>query len=198
MLFEVTPVTLEGVAARVEPLGPEHAADLYAAGQDPAIWRFMPTNPSDSLGSISAWIANALKERAAKSQLPFAILDQATGRAVGSTRYLNITPHDRGIEIGWTWLAPAAQRTAVNTECKYLLLRHAFERLGAIRVQLKTDARNAISQRAIERLGAVREGVLRKHMIVQGGHQRDTVMYSILDDEWPAAQARLEAYLRRA
>ena len=198
MPFEVTPVTLEGAVARVEPLRPEHAADLYAAGQDSAIWRFMPTNPSDSLASISAWIAGALKERAAGVQLPFAVLDQTTGKAIGSTRYLNIAPHDRGIEIGWTWLAPAAQRTAVNTECKYLLLRHAFERLRAIRVQLKTDARNITSQRAIERLGAVREGVLRKHMIVQGGYQRDTVMYSILDDEWPEVRARLEVYLRRA
>jgi N-acetyltransferase len=198
MPFDVTPLTLRGSKVRVEPLGPEHASDLYFAGQDPAIWRFMPINPSNSLASISAWIADALSERATGAQLPFAILDQATGKAIGSTRYLSITPRDCGLEIGWTWLAPAAQRTAVNTECKYLLLRHAFEGLGAIRVQLKTDARNAVSQRAIARLGAVREGVLRQHMVVQDGHQRDTVMYSILDDEWTAVKARLEAYLQRA
>jgi RimJ/RimL family protein N-acetyltransferase len=158
----------------------------------------MPADPSASAAAVTAWIHDALAERAAGTQFPFAIVELASGAAVGSTRYLNITPRDRGIEIGWTWLAPRMQRSAVNTECKYLLLRHAFETLGAIRVQLKTDARNLTSQRAIERLGAVREGVLRKHMIVLHGHQRDTVMYSITDDEWPAVKSRLAGLLARA
>ena len=193
----VEPVTLQGQVVRVEPLAPSHAADLFAAGQDPAIWAYMPADPSASAAAVTAWIHDALAERAAGTQLPFAIVELASGVAVGSTRYLTITPRDRGIEIGWTWLAPRVQRSAVNTECKYLLLRHAFETLGAIRVQLKTDARNLISQRAIERLGAVREGVLRKHMIVLHGHQRDTVMYSITDDELPAVKARLAGMLAR-
>jgi RimJ/RimL family protein N-acetyltransferase len=194
-VLHVEPVTLEGVVARLEPLRPKHAEQLYTAGRDPGIWRYMPVEPSASVATMRAWIERALEDQATGTQLPFAIIQRATGQAIGSTRYLNIVPQDRGLEIGWTWLAPAVQRTAVNTECKYLLLGHAFETLGAIRVQLKTDSRNLVSQRAIERLGAVREGVLRKHMIVQGGYQRDTVMYSIVDSEWPAVKARLEAKL---
>jgi RimJ/RimL family protein N-acetyltransferase len=194
--MQIEPVTLVGRVVRLEPLQPAHAEDLHAAGQEPRIWLCMPTDPSASVVSTVAWIADALAEQAAGRQIPFAIVDQATNRAVGSTRYLSLAPRDRGLEIGWTWLAVSAQRTAVNTECKYLLLRHAFDELGAIRVQLKTDSRNVTSQRAIERLGAVREGVLRKQMIVQDGYQRDTVMYSITDDEWPAVKARLEARLR--
>jgi N-acetyltransferase len=195
--MDVRPVTLCGQVARVEPLGYEHAEDLYRASGDASTWLYMPTNPSGSVEAVREWITQALALRAGGTQLAFAIVEVASGRAIGSTRYLNITPHDRGLEIGWTWLAPAAQRTAVNTECKYLLLQHAFEELGAIRVQLKTDGRNVVSQRAIERLGAVREGVLRKHMIVQDGYQRDSVMYSIIDTEWPAVKARLEEKLGR-
>jgi RimJ/RimL family protein N-acetyltransferase len=193
--MDVRPIILEGTAVRLEPLGMPHAADLLAAAQDPSIWSYMPEDPSASPAAMGDWIARSLQLQEIGTQLPFAIVDRASGRAVGSTRYLNIVPHDRGLEIGWTWLARAARRSIVNTECKYLLLRHAFEALGAIRVQLKTDRRNEISQRAIERLGAVREGVLRKHMIVQGGHQRDSVMYSVVDDEWPAVKARLESLL---
>lgn len=193
--MDVHPVTLAGREARVEPLRLEHARDLYLAGQDPEIWRYLPTDPRASVAAMSSWIADALQELQARRQIPLAIVDQATNSAVGSTRYMNIAPHDHGLEIGWTWLAVSAQRTAINTECKYLLLRHAFDHLGAIRVQLKTDSRNVVSQRAIERLGAVREGVLRKQMIVQNGYQRDTVMYSITDDEWPAVKAHLEAKL---
>jgi RimJ/RimL family protein N-acetyltransferase len=178
-------------------LGFQHADDLFRAGADPRIWLYMPTDPSGSTDAMRTWIADALALRETGSQYPFAIVEVVSGQAVGSTRYLNISPHDRGLEIGWTWLAPRVQRTAVNTECKYLLLRHAFEDLGAIRVQLKTDSRNLVSQRAIERLGAAREGLLRKHMIVQHGHQRDTVMYSIIDAEWPQVKTRLEDKLRQ-
>lgn len=196
-VLDVRPVTLTGTLVRLEPLGPEHAEDLYAAAQEPLIWRWMPDNPSGSLEDMRAWIEAALRQRETGTQLPFAIVEQATDTAVGSTRYLNISPRDRGLEIGWTWLTPRVQRTGVNTECKYLLLRHAFEQLEAIRVQIKTDGRNDISQRAIERLGAQREGVLRKHMLVQDTYIRDTVMYSILDSEWPAVKARLEDFLAR-
>jgi RimJ/RimL family protein N-acetyltransferase len=117
---------------------------------------------------------------------------------VGSTRYLDIRRENRGLEIGWTWLAAAVQRTAVNTECKYLLLRHAFETLGAIRVQLRTDLRNLRSQRAIERIGATREGVFRQERIMWDGYLRDSVFYSVIDCEWPAVKARLEARLGSA
>ena len=196
-MLDVRPVTLAGTVVRLEPLGPEHAEDLFTAAQDESIWRYMPDDPSRSLDDMRAWITAALRDREGATQLPFAIVERTTGRAIGSTRYLNISPRDCGLEVGWTWLAVWAQRTAVNTECKYLLLRHAFEDLGAVRLQIKTDARNEVSQRAIERLGAVREGVLRKHMLVQGTYIRDTVMYSILDSEWPAVKARLEGFLAR-
>jgi len=194
----VEPVTLVGENVRLEPLELAHAEALYLAGQHPRIWDYMPVDPSASVASMRAWIAEALAAREASTQMPFAIFERATNAIAGSTRYLDISAHDRNLEIGWTWLTPAAQRTAVNTECKYLLLRHAFETLGAIRVQLKTDRRNETSQRAIERLGAVREGILRKQRIVRDGYQRDSVMYSITDDEWPAVKAGLEAKLRRS
>ncbi len=197
-MMDVRPVTLTGTVVRLEPLGLEHAEDLFVAAQEPRIWRYMPVNPSGSVEDIRSWIAAALRDRETGALLPFAIVARATDRAIGSTRYHNILPRDRGLEIGWTWLASQAQRTAVNTECKYLLLRHAFEQLQAVRVQLKTDGRNEISQRAIARLGAVREGVLRKHMLVQNGYIRDSVMYSILDSEWPEVKARLEGFLARA
>jgi RimJ/RimL family protein N-acetyltransferase len=124
--------------------------------------------------------------------LPFAIVDLATGRAIGSTRYLDISPHDRHVEIGWTWLGKDYWRTPINTECKYLLLRHAFETLGCIRVSLKTDLRNERSQRAIERIGGVREGVWRRVVVMHDGYQRSSVFYSILDDEWTGVKKRLE------
>jgi RimJ/RimL family protein N-acetyltransferase len=197
-MLVVEPITLGGAVARLEPLALTHAPNLFAAGQDTRIWAYMPVDPSGSVEAVSAWIATALAEREKGTQMPFAIIERATGHAVGSTRYLNIMPHDRGLEIGWTWLTPAVQRTAINTECKYLLLCHAFETLGAIRVQIKTDRRNEVSQRAIERLGAVREGILRKHMIVRDGYERDTVLYSIIDSEWPAVKERLEARMRGA
>jgi RimJ/RimL family protein N-acetyltransferase len=142
-----------------------------------------------------AWIQEAMAIAASGTQIPFAIIHRAGGRAIGSTRYLDIRREHRGLEIGWTWVGTAHQRTSVNTECKYLLLRHAFEELGAVRVQLKTDLRNERSQRAIERIGAVREGVLRKHMALWDGFIRDTVYYSILDSEWPDVRRRLEELL---
>ena len=155
--------------------------------------------PRPKLGSVSdaRQMIEAAKVAAADgSQLPFAVVERATGRAIGSTRYLDIRRNDRGLEIGWTWLGAAYQRTPTNTESKYLLLRHAFDDLGTIRVQLKTDLRNERSQRAIERLGAIREGVLRKHVILWDGFIRDTAYYSILDNEWPGVRKRLEAFLQ--
>ena len=185
----VKPVTLAGNVVRLEPLGQEHAPICIRVSQDPDIWTYMPVDPSHSLEALSTWIEAALRARAQGQQMPFAIVDALSGRVYRLHPLFEHLPQDYGLEIGWTWLAREVRRTAVNTECKYLLLRHAFESLGAIRVQLKTDSRNQRSQRAIERLGAVREGVLRKQMILENGYQRDTVMYSIIADEWPAVKS---------
>ena len=191
------PIVLEGTHARLEPLDSCHAEDLFAVGGDERIWLYLSRPKLASVADAREMIEAAKAAAADGSQLPFAIVERKSGRAVGSTRYLDIRRQDRGLEIGWTWLGTAYQRTPINTECKYLLLRHAFETLGAVRVQLKTDLRNRRSQKAIERLGAVREGVLRKHMVLWNGFIRDTVYYSVLDDEWPDVRRQLEALLER-
>ncbi len=195
--MRVEPVTLEGRIVRLEPLRLEHEAGLWEVAQDAEIWQFMSAL-IERRDDLHAWIADALRLAQQGSALPFAIVDRASGRPIGSTRYGNITPADRNLEIGWTWLGKQFWRTAVNTECKYLLLRHAFETLGCVRVQLKTDALNTRSRTAIKRLGAVEEGTLRKHIWVQNRRFRDTVMFSIVDDEWPAVRERLEGWLDHA
>ena len=185
----VEPTILEGRWVGLEPLAERHAADLVEAAQDDEIWTYMPAVLKTE-AQVRDWIAAAQSQQAAGAQLPFAIVERATGRAIGGTRYLNIMPGDRGLEIGWTWLARASWRTPVNTECKFLLLQHAFETLGCIRVQLKTDRRNERSRRAIERIGGQFEGILRNHMVMHYGI-RDSAYYSIIDAEWPAVQQRL-------
>jgi RimJ/RimL family protein N-acetyltransferase len=193
-MMKVEPVTLEGRYVGLEPLAPRHAEELAAVACDEEIWRYMPADLS-TIERMRAWIDETLALQAAGAALPFATIERAGGRAIGSTRYLTIMPKDRGIEIGWTWLARSAWRTPVNSECKYLLLRHAFETLGCIRVQLKTDKRNERSRRAIERIGGQFEGILRQHMVLRDGTYRDSAYYSIIDSEWPAVKARLEAGL---
>lgn len=193
--MKVEPITLEGAHVRLEPLALKHADDLFAAAQPDEIWEWLAAAPVKTREAMLDWIKRAEQDIAARTQIWFAIIRRANNRAVGVTSYMDIRPKDRGLEIGGTWLTPEVWRTAINTECKYLLLSHAFETLGCIRVQLKTDARNMRSQRAIERLGAVKEGILRKQMILYTGHQRDTVMYSIIDTEWSAVKARLEEKL---
>jgi predicted thioesterase/RimJ/RimL family protein N-acetyltransferase len=195
--FDPRPVTLEGTHVRLEPLAAKHVAGLFEAGRDASIWRYLPRLPFATEDDARSFVEAAMEGTAKGSEVAFASVSLADGRVVGSTRYLDIRRGDRALEIGWTWLTTAAQRTPVNTECKYLLLRHAFDDLGAVRVQLKTDARNERSQRAIERIGGLREGVLRRHMTLPDGHVRDTVMYGITDLEWPAVKARLEERLRR-
>jgi N-acetyltransferase len=189
--MDPTPLVLAGSVVRIEPLAERHAPDLLAAADDPNIWTYLPAYQPKSLGDMQAWISDALSCAAGGEQIPFAIVMLTNERAVGSTRFLEIRRDARALEIGWTWLATPVQRSAVNTECKLLLLRHAFEALGALRVQFKTDRRNLRSQRAIERLGAVKEGTLRKHRINHDGFVRDSVYYSIVDDEWPTVKARL-------
>ncbi len=188
--MNVEPITLEGRWVRLEPLAYHHAAGLAEAARDEEIWRYMPAKLT-TIEQIKHWITETLALQATGAVLPFAIVERAEGRAIGSTRYLNIMPRDRGLEIGWTWLGRAAWRTAVNTECKYLLLRHAFETLDCIRVQFKTDQRNERSRRAIERIGGQFEGILRQHMVLPDGSYRDSAFYSIIDAEWPAVKAKL-------
>lgn len=193
--MNVQPITLTGHVVRLEPLTENHVPDLTVAAGDESIWRHMIYGTVTNQEQMRAWVQSMLAKQVRGSDLPFAVVHLESGRAVGATRYLNIDPPNLAIEIGGTWYAIAYQRTAVNTECKYLLLRHAFEDMGYVRVQLKTDARNLRSQRAIERLGAVKEGILRKHMILPDGFIRDSVFYSILDTEWPAVKADLAAKL---
>jgi len=190
--MNVGPVVLEGRHVRLEPLSQAHHAELAAVGLDEELWRWIPT-PVRTPEEMSAYIATALEEQARGVSLPFALIEKASGRAIGSTRYGNIDRAHHRVEIGWTWVAPPWQRTAVNTEAKYLLLRHAFETLGCIRVELKTDSLNERSRNAILRIGAREEGTFRNHMITSTGRIRHTVYFSILDSEWPAVKSGLQS-----
>ena len=193
----VQPVTLEGKCIRLEPLSLAHHAALCHVGLDQDVWRWI-TAPVRTPEEMRAYIETALAELAAGTALPFATIERASGRAIGSTRYGNIDCSNRRVEIGWTWIARPWQRTAVNTEAKYLMLRHAFETLGCIRVELKTDSLNERSRKAILRIGAQEEGTFRNHMITASGRIRHTVYYSIIDSEWPAVKAGLEEKLRNS
>jgi N-acetyltransferase len=190
----LTDVTLTGAHVRLEPLSPAHVPALVEVGLDPSLWTISLTR-LETPDDVRRYVEAALRERAAGQSLPFAIVHAPSGRVVGSTRFGNVDLTNRHVEIGWTWVAPAWQRTAVNTEAKYLMLRHAFETLGCMRVELKTDVLNARSRAAILRLGAKEEGVFRKHMLAHGGRVRDTIWFSVIDDEWPGVKARLEARL---
>jgi RimJ/RimL family protein N-acetyltransferase len=194
--MNVLPVTLTGRVVRLEPLSEAHVADLAAVGLDERIWTYMLYGEIRTEAHMRAWVQDMLQRQARGTDLVFAVIHLPTGRAIGSTRYLDVRPEHRGLEIGGTWYGLAYQGTAVNPECKYLLMRHAFETLGAIRVQFKTDLRNERSQRALERLGLVKEGVLRDHVITPSGYVRSSVYYSVLAAEWPAMKARLEARLQ--
>lgn len=196
-MLSVSPVILTGARVRLEPLVPAHLDELARAGSEPEIWRYFPCAPVVSREQMRAWIEERRAQEQRGTVRPFAIIDLVHGRAVGSTSYMDISTQDDRLEIGSTWLGCEARRTAINTECKFLLLRQAFEVLGANRVQLKTDVRNLRSQAAIERIGATKEGVLRAHMVMADGFVRDTVMYSVIAREWPAVKQRLEQMMRR-
>lgn len=190
------PVVLEGRHVRLEPLTERHRADLEAAvAERPDALRLGVL--LFVLEGWDAWYAEARAGVEAGTYVAWATVDRRSGRAVGSTRFADIDAPSERLEIGWTWLAPSAWRTAINTEAKLLQLRHAFDDLGAGRVALKTDARNERSQKAIERLGGVREGTWRRHLRMPDGYIRDTVYYSILRDEWPGVRQRLEDRLAR-
>jgi len=189
-----TPVTLEGRHVRLEPLTAAHVPALAAVALDEELWRWTLSRVA-SEADLERYVREAVEAMAAGLAVAFATVERRGGRAVGSTRFANASVADGRLEIGWTWVGRAWQRTAVNTEAKYLMLRHAFESLGCTRVEFKTDALNARSRAALARLGAVEEGTLRRHMRTHDGRLRDSVYFSVVDSEWPAVRARLEARL---
>jgi RimJ/RimL family protein N-acetyltransferase len=193
---DFSPVTLTGRYVRLEPLQASHHAGFCDAGLDASIWQWSPAPVTDQAG-MRAYVDEALAMQRDGKALPFAIRLQHDGRSIGSTRYCAIEAAHRRAEIGWTWLNPSVQRTPVNTECKYLLLHHAFETLGLNRVELKTDSLNATSRAAMARIGAVEEGIFRNHMVTASGRIRHTVYLSIVREEWPQVRASLEQKLAR-
>ncbi len=194
-MFQIEPVILEGTLVRLVPLTLAHVDALSEVGLDASLWTWTPVRIQDSDG-MRAFVEEALAEQRAGSALPFATTLYATGQVIGSTRFMSIVPAHRRVEIGGTWIAPAWHRTRANTEAKYLMLRHAFEEWRCMRVELKTHAQNAKSRAAILRIGAAEEGTLRKHMLHADGSIRDSVYFSIVDEEWPNAKRTLEAMLR--
>ncbi|MGG0938286.1 GNAT family protein [Brevibacillus centrosporus] len=195
-MLNIAPVTLEGKYVRLEPLRHAHIEGIWEAGRYENIWTYMSVK-IDQLQDAVSFVETALRNEEEGIELPFAIIGQEDGKVIGSTRFLNIARKDRGLEIGFTWLTPSVWKSVINTECKYLLMRHCFEQLGCIRVQLKTDSRNLNSQRAIARIGGVREGVLRNHMILPDGYVRDSVYFSITNTEWQNVQEKLHLLLFR-
>lgn len=184
--------TLEGSLVRLEPLGLVHLDGLAEVAFDPALWRWTLARPTDR-EALEAWLRTALDNAAAGSEVPFATIDRASGRPIGSTRFLNIVPEHRRLEIGWTWVASAYQRTGANREAKRLQLEHAFETLGANRVEFKTDSLNERSRTALLGIGATFEGIFRNHMVMPEGRLRHSAYFSVIREEWPAVKARLSA-----
>ena len=201
-MWENPAVVLEGEVVRLEPLARRHEEGLFEAAKDERIWRWMPYDASESGDKFHAWLEDALAASEAGTEGAFATLDAETGMPVGSTRYLALRPEHLVLEIGWTWLSPACWQTGANVEAKLLMLEHAFDDLGCLRVEFKTDARNERSRAALAALPAQFEGVFRKHMLVRGGERRDSAYYSIIDDEWPGVRMnlrrRLDAIRREA
>ena len=186
---------LEGEFVRLEPLALRHEEGLFRAAGDDRIWRWMPYAANESREVFRRWIDDAVNRSEAGIEGAFATLDARTGEPIGSTRYLALRPEHRGLEIGWTWLAPSYWETGANVEAKLLMLEHAFERLGCMRVELKTDRRNERSRRAMESLPAKFEGIFRKHMLLSDGSVRDSAYYGITDDEWPQVKTNLRRRL---
>jgi RimJ/RimL family protein N-acetyltransferase len=192
----VGPVTLEGRIVRMEPLSLDHVPRLAEVALDPAIWRWTIARPR-SEADLRDWAETAIRNREAGTEYPFATIEASTGRPIGSSRYMNIVLEHRRLEIGWTWLAPAWQRSGANREAKLLMLTHAFDVLGCRRVEFKTDSNNEPSRTALLGIGATFEGIFRKHIVMPNDGVRHSAWYSVIDDEWPAVRARLEEGLRR-
>jgi RimJ/RimL family protein N-acetyltransferase len=195
-MIQPQPITLEGAHVRLLPLSRDHLDGLCAIGLDEELWKWVPMRVLDRQ-AMQAYVELALDEQRRGVSVPFTTTLKGTGQIIGCTRYANISVSDGRLEIGWTWIGKPWQRSAVNSEAKYLMLRHAFEVLGCTRVELKTDGLNEKSRAAILRIGAKQDGILRKHTLTYSGRLRDTVYFSILDDEWPAVKAGLEARLKR-
>ena len=192
----VEPITLEGRIVRLEPLSLDHIPRLAEVALDPAIWRWTIARP-ESEADLRQWAETAIRNRQVGSEFPFVTHDVATGRPIGSSRFMNIALDHRRLEIGWTWVAPPWQRTGANREAKLLMLRHAFEVLGCRRVEFKTDSNNEPSRNALLGIGATFEGIFRKHMVMPDDGVRHSAWYSVIDEEWPSVKARLEESLRR-
>lgn len=193
--MRIEPVVLDGVSVRLEPLSMDHLPSLTTVGLDPDLWRWtvsLVRTPAE----MEEYIQSALAAQAEGTALPFATVHKPSAQVVGSTRFGNIDPENRRVEIGWTWVARPWQRTVVNTEAKYLMMRHAFETWDCLRVEFKTDVLNTPSRQALLRIGAKEEGILRAHMIAATGRVRDTVYYSVIAAEWPAVKAALLERLR--
>jgi N-acetyltransferase len=190
----IEPVTLEGQYVRLEPLTVNHYSQLCEVGIDEDIWRWFPV-PVQTPEDLYEFIDSALKDQMKGLALPFATIEKASNRAIGSTRFANIDRSNRRVEIGWTWIGKKWQRTSINTEAKYLMLQHAFETWGCIRVELKTDSLNEQSRKAILRIGAKEEGVFRNHMITSSGRIRHSVYYSVIDTEWSIVKTKLQEKL---
>jgi RimJ/RimL family protein N-acetyltransferase len=194
---EWTTPTLEGELVRLEPMAPEHEDGLWDASRDERTWTWLSIPQPGTREELHAYAEAALANAAAGIELPLVTVSRETGRVVGSTRFLALRPEHRSIEIGWTWLKPEVWGTGVNVEAKLLMLEHAFDQLGCLRVELKTDAQNERSRAAMAALPAQFEGIHRKHMLVREGVRRDSAWYSVLDDEWPAVRANLLRRLGR-
>ena len=191
-VFAPTAVTLTHHDVILRPLTIEDVKDFYLAGQAKELWRWVIPNHCESMEATSNWIKLALENAKLGTEVPFAIVDKASSKFIGSTRYCTIKRNDRSLEIGHTFIQPEFQRTAINTQAKYLLIKHAFEQLGAIRVELRTHESNQKSRNAILRIGASFEGILRKSRILDNGEQRNTALFSIIDCEWPKVKENLE------
>jgi RimJ/RimL family protein N-acetyltransferase len=191
-----TPV-LEGELVRLEPLGLQHEDGLWDASRDERTWRWLSIVQPQTRAELRAYLDEALANAAAGTEMPFATIRRDGGRVLGSTRFLALRPEHRSVEIGWTWLTPEAWGTGINVEAKLLMLEHAFQTFGCLRVELKTDALNDRSRAAMEALPAQFEGVHRKAMLVRGGQRRDSAWYSVLDEEWPAVRENLLRRLGR-
>ena len=192
------PPTLEGRIVRLEPLSERHDDGLWQAARDPRIWQFMPRDAAASREAFAELMDEARQRCADRLEFPFATLDAESGRPMGSSRYLGLRPEHRGLEIGWTWLAPGRWGSGANVEAKLLMLAHAFDELGCMRVEFKTEAANERSRAALAALPARFEGVFRKHMLVRGGTVRNSAWYAITDDEWPAVRTSLLERLGRS
>jgi len=193
-----SPPTLSGRVVRLEPLAPAHEEPLWQAASDERVWRWMPVNGIESRERFAELVTDALDRTAHRQEFAFATVRQEDGRPVGSSRYLTLRPEHRGLEIGWTWLEPSEWGSGANVEAKLLMLEHAFEQLGCMRVEFKTDARNERSRAALAALPAQFEGIFRRHMLVQGGDVRSSAYYAVTDEDWPAVRGALRARLDRA